>query len=317
MPQPSVNLRTRLWVFARLAYFLLRFSLAARRWPDADLQLRAVYWACFKRELDDEQGRPHFAPRLRSGELNVWRLTNLLLTTPEFQAVRDLPRHPLMSMHYSRIQAVKTCLPPAETVIDLGGVAIGENLGALLKMGYPYRPREVFIVDLPPDRRMFGSDNVEAGPEFITPDNVRVKYIYGSMTDLSMFSDACTDLVYSGESIEHVSEAEADRVCQEVHRVLRPGGYFCLDTPNAALTRLQSPDAFIHPEHKKEYTVPELRRKLERWGFDVVDEKALVPMPESLRRRVFDVREQAQNTGLSDEAGTGYLFFLKARKAAG
>jgi len=196
----------RLLVFFRLVYFLFRLVLLSRRWPDADIQLRAAYWACLKREPDDEQGRPHFMPLLRSGELNAWRLARLLMAAPEFQAVRDLPRHPLMSMHFSRIQAVKACLPPAEIVIDLGGVAIGENYGALLKMGYPHKPREIFIVDLPPERRMFGGDNIEDGLEFVTPNGIRISYVYGSMTDLSMFPDECADLVYSGQSIEHVTE---------------------------------------------------------------------------------------------------------------
>lgn len=120
----------------------------------------------------------------------------------------------------------------------------------------------------------------------------------------------------SGESIEHITEEEADSVCRAVYRVLRPGGYFCLDTPNAALTRLQSPDKMIHPEHKKEYYVHELRSKLERWGFEIIDVKAICPMPASLQSGVFDYGEAIRNIGLSDNSQEGYLFYLKARKPA-
>ena len=55
------------------------------------------------------------------------------------------------------------------------------------------------------------------------------------------------DLVYSGQSIEHVTPSDADIVIKEVARVLRPGGWFALDTPNARVTRVQQPD-LIDPD---------------------------------------------------------------------
>ena len=54
----------------------------------------------------------------------------------------------------------------------------------------------------------------------------------------------------------------------EVRRVLRPGGYLGLDTPNARVTRLQQ-DEFIDPDHEHEYTDAEMRAKLTAAGFEV------------------------------------------------
>jgi SAM-dependent methyltransferase len=134
------------------------------------------------------------------------------------------------------------------------------------------------------------------------------------MTDLSWIPDESMDLVFSGESIEHISEEEAQIVCMQVYRILRPGGYFCLDTPNAALTRLQSPENLIHPEHKKEYLIHEIREMLGRNNFLIAEEIGICPMPVSLSQRSFDTRELVQNVGLSKNPEEAYLFFVKAVK---
>ncbi len=52
-----------------------------------------------------------------------------------------------------------------------------------------------------------------------------VHYVYTSPADLSMFEAGAFDLVYSGQSIEHVTREEGLLACQEVRRVLAPGGY--------------------------------------------------------------------------------------------
>ena len=46
-------------------------------------------------------------------------------------------------------------MPPAETIIDLGGASHGAHEGALLSMGYPYTPKRITIVDLHPDERIY------------------------------------------------------------------------------------------------------------------------------------------------------------------
>ena len=81
------------------------------------------------------------------------------------------------------------------------------------------------------------------------------------MADLSAYADASFDLVYSGQSIEHVPVDVADKVLAEVARVLRPGGYLGLDTPNARVCRLQQAE-FIDPDHDHEYTHGEMVEKL-------------------------------------------------------
>jgi len=299
-------------VLVRLLIEETRLVLETRQWPDNELFLRAAYLAFLKRE-PDEDSLQYYLEALERKSLDRRGVLISIVQSPEFRQFYGPPINPLDAEHRSRMMLVQQCLPPAEVIVDLGGAAENSREGALLIMGYSHRPREIIIVDLPPTQRIWQA-NAEPFQSFVTTDGTSVRYLYRSMTDLAPIRDESVDLVWSGESIEHVTEAEADLVCQEAYRVLKPDGYFCLDTPNAALTRLQSPDAFIHPGHKKEYYVHELRMKLERWGFQIVEAKGICPMAQSLQRGVFDIGEIVSNIGLSDKPEESYMFFLKATK---
>ena len=143
-------------------------------------------------------------------------------------------------------------LPPARRIVDLGGGSTWDARGALVALGYPYDFEELVIVDLPPEDRhplyhsdWFGTNETDRG---------LVRYEYRSMADLSFADDATVDLIYSGQSIEHVTESDGDLVLKESFRVLKPGGYMAIDTPNGTVCRLQQP-GFIDPDHKVEYTL--------------------------------------------------------------
>jgi ubiquinone/menaquinone biosynthesis C-methylase UbiE len=290
-----------------------RLAIAKRQWPDDRLFLQTAYRTYLKRD-PDEIGRQHYLEMLQRKRINRWGILRSITQSSEFKQVHSLPVHPFDAVHQARMMLIRHRLPPAEMIVDLGGAATGCPEGALLIMGYPHRPREILIVDLPPCERLNGAKNAEPSQAFVTADGVRVRYLYQSMAAPLPIADESVDLVFCGESIEHVTEAEANAVCREAYRVLKPDGYLCLDTPNASLTRLQSPDAPIHPEHKKEYQVHELRSKLERWGFEVVEAIGICPMPESLHSGVFSYEEMVHNTGLSERPEEGYLFYLKGVK---
>lgn len=286
-----------------------------RRKPDDELFVRAVYRALLRREPDAD-GVSRYVLPLQQRCLSRRAVLREIIDGNEFRQVYGLSMHPLEALHRARMALFQQHLPPAAKIVDLGGAAHNQAHGALLMMGYPHHPQEILIVDLPPAERIGGRTMAEAVPELVTNEGTRITYLYRSMAQLDDIATDSTDLVVSGESIEHITEEEADIVCREAYRILKPGGFFCLDTPNAALTRIESPDKFIHPEHQKEYYVHELRDKLERSGFVIVDEKGICPMPESLRSGQFYYGEMVQNADLSDNAEAGYLFFLKAVKPA-
>jgi SAM-dependent methyltransferase len=307
----------RLKAYRRARKRMIPVALRRFRRP-ADV-LDVVFEAFLERPPTPAE-RHRWAAFLRRGPLRK-RLRDLphhVFNFSEFKSVHGLRHDPIWAIHDSRVEMVERCVPPAETIIDLGGASHGAHEGALLSMGYPYKPKRITIVDLHPDERMYIEGwsfrhGAETGRDFVTRDGIEVVYHYGSMSDLSAFADASTDLVFSGESIEHISQADAERVIAEAFRVLRPGGSFSLDTPNGAVTRLQS-DELIHPEHQHEYCVGELRAKLTQAGFQIAAEWGVCAVPRSRATGVFDELELVEGKGLCEDPEDGYLFFIDARK---
>jgi SAM-dependent methyltransferase len=134
------------------------------------------------------------------------------------------------------------------------------------------------------------------------------------MTNLSAFPDATFDLVWSGQSIEHITPAEAAVVMEQVYRVLKPGAFFCLDTPNRKLTLLHVRQGFVHPEHKIEYVPLDLAKQLADRGFIVIDKISVSPMPISYRTERFNRLEFIDSTSLGDNPEDGYSFYLQCQK---
>jgi ubiquinone/menaquinone biosynthesis C-methylase UbiE len=314
---PHVVLEHQGRLFTSVALFFRKRGTAApveagaaapRSQRDHSEFLRAVYRGCLGRE-PDAKGLVDYRRMLEEGALDWAGVLHSVLGSDEFSRVYEIQRagdRAMLALHQTRVKLFQTHLPPAEVAVDLGGASAYDPEGALFAMGYPHTPRELYIVDLSPTGH---PSTVEA------KRGTSIHYIQGSMSDLSAIPDETADLVVSGESIEHVSEEEADRVFAEAFRVLRPGGHFCLDTPNARLTRLQSPDQFGHPEHKKEYLVPELTGKLARHGFRVAAVKGLCRMPASLAAGKFDPREMVRGSGeIVDAAEDCYVFFADAIK---
>lgn len=292
----------------RAAHVARAVRTRAEHWRDP-IVVDVGYRTVLQRPAD-EWGRRDFLGRFRAGQLTVEQFGRELLESPEFERVRarqDLVR----SLHHSRCAFVRG-LPPARRILDLGGTNLQHEHGALVTMGYPYAFDEIVIVDLPPDERhpLYNRGGVRADTDSRLG---RITYAYHSMEDLSAYPDESVDLVYSGQSIEHVSVEAADRVLQGAFRVLRRGGLLALDTPNAHVTRLQQPE-FIDPDHKYEYRPFELEAKLERAGFDVVERKGLNLGLESVARGTFDAQEFAENVGVFADPESCYLLAYVCRK---
>ncbi len=285
-----------------------RISFAALDPEDA---LRIAYEIVLQR-APDPVGAADLLPRLKSGQLTRDQLVEHLIFSEEFRSQR---RASLLgpSLHMSRCDFIRG-LPRARRVLDLGGTHQSNDDGALVGLGYPYDFDEVVIVDLPPDDRHPIYRSGGRIEEKMTPKGM-VRYRYHSMTDLSGFDDASFDLVYSGESIEHINESEADIVLDGVFRVLRPGGHLALDTPNARVTRLQQAE-LIDPDHKIEYTVAELVAKIEHAGLRVTEMKGLNYAGRCLADGRFSVESVASSPGIYDEAEECYLIACLCQKPA-
>lgn len=296
-----------------ITYLQLLPALNKRGQQDKQAFVERAYQVVLKRSVD-EAGLNSFVNLLEKG-IPRWVVVEILLGSEEYRGVKS-ELSPAVILHSLRCQLVQQ-LPPAKIIVDLGGAASGTLEGALLAMGYPHQPHEITIIDLPPDIRLFAADFVFLNDEtsnWITVGSTRVRYWHRSMTDLSELADESVDLVWSGESIEHITFTEAGLMFQEVWRVLKPGGYFCLDTPNRRITQIQCPDQFIHPEHKIEYTVPQLIDYLSQAGFKIDQVMGLAPMPKVAQTRVFDWQEMMEQPKFSKNVEECYLFYLKCLK---
>jgi SAM-dependent methyltransferase len=273
--------------------------------------IRKGYQVLLQREPDRE-GEVHFLDQLRSGAITRRQFLEQLRVSEEFRLRLPLT-DVLGSLHLSRCEFVRS-LPKAGRILDLGGTHLSSASGAFVNLGYPYRFERLVIVDLPPDERhelyraeAFGAVESPLGP---------VEYRYGSMTDLSMFADGEFDLVYCGQAIEHVTDEEGNLVVKQAMRVLAPGGWFCLDTPNGRVCRLQQQD-LINPDHKVEYTHAELSAKLLRAGFGIVQAWGLNYGGPGIGQGRFSMAEVAANTGLFHEIDDCYLLAYVCRKPNG
>jgi SAM-dependent methyltransferase len=276
--------------------------------PSREL-LRGLFHLLFSRDpvLDDDDW---YVQQLASGALTPRQLVEWLTNSAEWAHATPMTEFG-PSLHYGRGVFIRS-LPRARRILDIGGAALGDPSGALSLMGYPYPFDELVIVDLPSEERHPLYQD-EARPSSVDTPQGLVTYHYHSMTDLSSYPSGSFDLVYSGQSIEHVTRREANRVLRQVYRVLAPGGHLALDTPNARLTRLQS-DAFIDPDHKYEYTHPEMSAMLAGHGFLIEQALGINYGGESVARGVFDAGELATRRGVFHEIADCYLLGYVCRR---
>ncbi len=271
--------------------------------------LDLVYELILSRE-PDPTGTQSYLAGLQNGSISPQELAELAVASGEWWTVtpfRGLGR----SLHFSRMLFVRS-LPAGKRILDLGGTSLGNASGALVLMGYPYEFDDLTVIDLPSEDRnaIYQEDSAHQ----ITETSLGpVRYRYHSMADLSDYADNSVDLVYSGQTIEHVPVDVADSVLSEVFRVLRPGGYLGIDTPNARVTRLQQ-DAFIDPDHEHEYSDAEMRQKLGRAGFEIVDAKGLNFAGPSLAKGHFDAEQVATARGLFNQIEDCYLLAYVCRR---
>ncbi|HVL28321.1 MAG TPA: methyltransferase domain-containing protein [Acidimicrobiales bacterium] len=267
--------------------------------------IRLGYLMVLRREPDPE-GEAWVRGQMADGHLDRYTFLDWLHGTGDFVRLGYGALGP--SLHASRCQFVRS-LPKAARILDLGGTDLGHAEGALVHMGYPYDFAELVLVDLAPaDRHPLYQRQAEAGGGVVATERGPVRYEFHSMTDLSRYEAASFDLVYSGQTFEHVTEDEGDVVLEEVARVLAPGGAFALDTPNATVCRRHQ-EGFIDPDHKVEYDAAQLEAKLAAAGFAVEARRGLNyagPGP-------FSAEATARNPGVFADAEDCYLLAYVCR----
>jgi SAM-dependent methyltransferase len=306
LPEP-VQQRLRVWrVKARS---LRRFTSGDVRGASPETFVKASYQIMLRRDADPD-GLANYVNHLERGSLTQDGVLDEMLTSME---LRDIPyRNLLRSQHQSRCDFVRL-LPRAARILDLGGTDQADDAGALVSMGYPYPFERLVIIDLPEDERHELYGYLATSNTVSTPLGP-VEYRYHSMVDLSEYPDASFDLVFSGQTIEHITEDEARKMLGEVRRVLAPGGWFCVDTPNVRATNLMNPDGTLsNPDHKIEYTIASLTELVRDAGFEVTASYGLNDLGDCFARGVWDDAVAAARHGVFSDADNCVLIALVCR----
>ena len=215
----------------------------------------------------------------------------------------------LFLMHNARLKMVRHLLPAGDVILDLGGAN-----APLHRMGYRHHYSKIVLIDLPIEGR-----HKDFQVELDDGDG-KVFLRYEDMTNLYGIESGSVDLVWSGQSIEHVTEEQGFRMCSEALRVLKPGGRFCLDTPNRLITELHAATVgggFVHPDHKIEYTPDHLRRVLRDSGFDIKEEWGVCEMPLTAITRSFSYDDFVIGGAITKNINDAYIQFFHCEKPPG
>jgi SAM-dependent methyltransferase len=154
----------------------------------------------------------------------------------------------------TRFLEMSGVLRPGAEVLEIGS-GTGNLLRRLVDQGYPARGVEINRELIAESRRWHGQLPIEA------VDGVGLP-----------FADASFDIVLSFDVFEHIPDSDAHLA--EVRRVLRPGGYYLMQTPNKwtnvafETIRWRSFTKF-RTDHCSLHTLRELTARLQRHGFTV------------------------------------------------
>jgi SAM-dependent methyltransferase len=213
-------------------------------------------------------------------------------------------------IHQARVHMVESLLPSGDMILDLGGAN-----APLYEMGYPHRFEKLVLIDLPPEDRHDYYKEIVINP---SSDGGEVVVKYNDMTQLEDFQNETVDFVWSGQSIEHVPIEAGKRMCESAFRVLKKGGYFCLDTPNRFLTEIHTQDiggGFIHPEHCLEYYPDQLQKLIEGAGFVIEKSLGICHMPKTAGSNKFYYEDFVRGDQITENVNESYIQFFKCRKS--
>jgi 2-polyprenyl-6-hydroxyphenyl methylase/3-demethylubiquinone-9 3-methyltransferase len=194
---------------------------------------------------------------------------SLWQAVPEGADLPDLKiRRSFLLEHAERVRPRDGMAAPAR-VLDVG-CGEGRLAGELLRAGFAVVGIDVAEEPLRRARR--------AHPDL----DVRLVPVHGDWP----LEDASFDLVWAGETIEHVPDTAG--WLSEVRRVLRPGGILLLSTPAHGRLKMlalalsaRAFDAHFDPrtDHLRFYSARTLALLLEDFGFEAIEVRAVGGLP--------------------------------------
>ena len=161
-----------------------------------------------------------------------------------------------------RLLGIAKSFPHRPDILDVGGRKSHYTIGV---------PAKITVTDLPRETEIQKKLGLGINQEIFDKSHSRRSNLHRILLDdmtHSTLPDCSFECVVSVEVLEHVEE-DAQFV-KEVHRVLKPGGFFLMTTPNGDFVKNTS-----NPDHKRHYTREQLRNLLSSCFEDVQVEYAI------------------------------------------
>ena len=184
---------------------------------------------------------------------------------------RAISEFPIRKWPRNRVEAIVAVGGSGKSVMDIG---CGD--GSLL---YQYRNRYSHLIGLEYSaERLRQAEANLAGLNFTA--------VQGSAEDMSQLPDNSVDRIITADVIEHIPDVYA--ASHEMYRVLKPGGWLVINTPNIAFIKKRlvlalgrfpstsqpneglGSDVLFDGGHLHYFTYRSLRLVLERAGFQMV-----------------------------------------------
>ena len=232
-----------------------------------------------------------------------------------YEVARILVEPALPHLYYKTRRDLRRLLRPGQRILDVGGRRSPYTVGL---------PAEITIFDRPRESELQKKLGLGIDDSVLARIKHRRSNIeaieFGDMTRCELGSSTF-DGVVSVEVIEHV--AEDDAFVSHIARVLRPGGWAYLTTPNGDFIENTNPDHVRH--YRREELASLLRRHFAEvevvygvattanWKHGLLSFSLNRPFA-TLRAAIGNVRNHRESRGVADSSqNTAHLFAIARR----
>ncbi len=205
-------------------------------------------------------------------------------------------------LHALRTEYLKVMPPGAQTLVSAGCSGrwyfdwVDQNYGAVTKH--------------------IGVEAYSPKPADLPANAVWLPEPIDAMTSVA---DGTADLVFAGQTVEHLWPAQLAGFLLEARRVLRPDGWLVMDSPNRLITQMTS---WHQPQHTAELRVDEIVALTQMAGFTVErvkglwlcydrDRHALLPLEPAFD--VLDATQEPRAVGAIERPADSFIWWLEAR----
>jgi SAM-dependent methyltransferase len=268
--------------------------------------VKLAYLVLLQRKIDDV-GLSYWRQKIEAKTFTQKELLDNLWNSPEFIMHYKIPFSDML--HQGR-QSWCSALERFEYILDIGGSSPNIAMGALIELGYQHRPTEITIFDLPEDKQYWGKPKFPQDKDYHF-DWGTLQYVHGfveNIYDYEELNEKKFDLIYMGQTIEHIQVDKLELVFKWIREHLREEGKFIFDTPNRDITKIQMPDKYIDEDHKYEYTPDEMEALLNKNKLKVVKKTGILEMSDTLTSQKFNPLEVYETKVINNLPERSYVF---------